>query len=631
MKFSKVLPFYRSFYCSGPHSLMFTKKRLLKRNILCFLFILLIMVLSTRILYQFNHPSSNLGLLRNITSYRNRIMTAREATFCYTAQYSSNYAQYPGSLGFLELCELQVIRDEQCSLSSPDYFFGKYDAKCNQTQVSRLNEKERGGTLEYSETVFRSAQHPILWLDTTGDVHWNEAAEQQMYNYLNEKQFPKEPLLSQKTTPDDRITAYIHDCYTRPLIVLQQRGYGLISRVHTLIEQFGQSLYNPAMAILSPHGSSVEDHQNDFQNEGILAYYAPMSRCSSYMKHAKMNKLKNDIERIVENMKNPRAGGFVNADSFKKLRKFPHTSSWGTDRFLYVGEFWNFSYEHVPHRKWLFDVDQESARSRDLYSITASELIDHSLEHIYCASNRSFDLETWEPRNSPYKQPLRHLDNAYRRTWKDKAFMAFLRYLFTLFFYELAPRLQLGTQMLHYYWRTYVSEKQNLPLNNALSSVAAVVIRRGDHAPEDDFFRKYGYWRNISLYMKGLKEEEVRRKRPFDAIFVMSDDAKVIQAIREYSDLTGDGLDEIYARQFLTNRTILTNVYAPENCRQAYSRLDFEQFFISVNFVVKCTTYIVQQRDSNIGRYLEELVYGRRQLQNGVHSTTYVKSAPDEL
>jgi hypothetical protein len=185
--------------------------------------------------------------------------------------------------------------------------------------------------------------------------------------------------------------------------------------------------------------------------------------------------------------------------------------------------------------------------------------------------------------------------------------------------------------MLRYYWGTYIGEKKNVSLNNALSSVVAVVIRRGDHSPEDDFFRKYGYWRNVSLYIKGLKEEEVRRNGSFDAIFVMSDDGTVIQAIRDYANSSADGIDEIYARQFLKNRSILTNVYAPENCRQPYSRLDFENFFISINFLIKYTTYIVQQRDSNIGRYIEEVVYGQRQFQSGVQSTTYVKSAPDEL
>jgi hypothetical protein len=611
--------------------LMLLKKRLLKRNLFWLISIFFVITLLTRAFHDIHHLSAIRDIFRDVSFYRKEMFTGEEGRFYHVAEYSANYTQYPGSISFLELCELQLVREEQCPSSSSDDISDRYGLKYNQSQESRLNKTRGGAILEYSEKMFRSAKYPVLWLDTVGDVHWNEAAEQQMYSFLTEKQFPKEPVQAQTMRPDDRINTYIRDCYTRPLIVLQQRGYGLISRVHTFIEQFGQSLYNPAMAVLSPHGSSVEDHQKDFQNEGILAYYAPISRCSSYIKHFAMNTLKSDIARIVENRNNPKAGGFVNANSFKKLREFPYTSFWGKDRFLYMGEFWNFSYEHVPHRKWLFDVDQESARSRDLYSSTVGELIDHSVEHIYCAPNRSFDLDTWEPRNSPYKQPLRYLDDAYRRTWKDKVFMGFLRYLFTLFFYQLAPRLQLGTQMLHYYWRTYVSEKKNLAIDNALSSVAAVVIRRGDHAPEDDFFRKYGYWRNISLYMKGLREEEIRRKRLFDAIFIMSDDVNVIQAIREYSDFTRDGLDEIYARQFLKNRTILTNVYAPENCRQPYSRLDFEQFFISVNFVIKCTTHLVQQRDSNIGRYLEEVVYGRRQLQRGVHSYTYVRSAPDEL
>ena len=44
--------------------------------------------------------------------------------------------------------------------------------------------------LDYSESIFRSASIPILWLDKHGDVRWNHAAQYEILNYLLEKQYP---------------------------------------------------------------------------------------------------------------------------------------------------------------------------------------------------------------------------------------------------------------------------------------------------------------------------------------------------------------------------------------------------------------------------------------------------------
>jgi hypothetical protein len=53
------------------------------------------------------------------------------------------------------------------------------------------NNQNENIILKYSESNFRSASFPIIWLDTHGDVHWNRAAQYETLNYLLEKQFPK--------------------------------------------------------------------------------------------------------------------------------------------------------------------------------------------------------------------------------------------------------------------------------------------------------------------------------------------------------------------------------------------------------------------------------------------------------
>ena len=201
--------------------------------------------------------------------------------------------------------------------------------------------------------------------------------------------------------------------------------------------------------------------------------------------------------------------------------------------------------------------------------------------------------------------------------------------MFLLFFHQLSPRVQMGTQMLFHYWS--ISPRNTRPISYRLDNIAGVVIRRGDHGLHDMFLKKHGYWRNISYYMNGLYREETRRDAKFEAIFVMSDDANVTRSILEYANPSSTGSDELFARRFLNSRHVLFNIYEHDNCRQSLTRFDLEQFVISVNFLLEYSNFIIQHRDSNIGRYLEEVTYGRKQLVTGIQSYSYVRGAPDSI
>ena len=57
------------------------------------------------------------------------------------------------------------------------------------------------------------------WLDYVGDVHWNQAAEREMYRLLLAKQFPQ---LSNSHEYPYKVDDYINDCEYRHFILLEQ-------------------------------------------------------------------------------------------------------------------------------------------------------------------------------------------------------------------------------------------------------------------------------------------------------------------------------------------------------------------------------------------------------------------------
>ena len=218
-------------------------------------------------------------------------------------------------------------------------------------------------------------------------------------------------------------------------------------------------------------------------------------------------------------------------------------------------------------------------------------------------------------------------------TLSDHIFTSFLRYIFLLFFSPLPPRIQTLTKLLAHHWSDYLSDKLHKPYEGVLSKMAVIFIRRGDKMPEDSFWQKHQRWRNISMYVKGIVDEEKRRQITYTTIFVMTDDSSVMSSIQEYArdGLTKINKDESYARQHLHGREILYNVFAPQSCFDPFVRIGFDQFLVNVQFVTDYASLIVGHTDSNVGRYLEEAIYVNRQHEKNVQTSTYVVNAPDSL
>ena len=205
--------------------------------------------------------------------------------------------------------------------------------------------------------------------------------------------------------------------------------------------------------------------------------------------------------------------------------------------------------------------------------------------------------------------------------------------MFLLFFSPLAPRIQTSTKLLAHHWSEYLSDKWTQPYEQVLINMAALFIRRGDKMPEDSFWTKHQRWRNISMYVKGIVDEEKRREKKFSTIFIMTDDTSVMNSIQEYAreGLTGTSRDESYAREHLYQREILYNVFAPQSCFNPFIRIGFDQFLVNMQFLGDYASFIVGHTDSNVGRYLEEIIYVHRQHEKHVQTRTFVVNAPDSL
>lgn len=205
--------------------------------------------------------------------------------------------------------------------------------------------------------------------------------------------------------------------------------------------------------------------------------------------------------------------------------------------------------------------------------------------------------------------------------------------MFVLFFSPLAPRIQTSAKLLAHHWSEYLSDKWQKPYENVLTNLAALFIRRGDKMPEDSFWSKHKRWRNISMYVKGIVDEEQRRGEKFSTLFIMTDDTSVMNSIQEYAQigLTNSNQDESYAREHLHQREILYNVFAPQSCFDPFIRIGFDQFLVNVQFLTDHAAFIVGHTDSNVGRYLEEVLYVHRQHRTNAQTRTFVVNAPDSL
>ena len=279
-----------------------------------------------------------------------------------------DFRHYPGCRSADEYRQLQLDSPAQSMFS--------------QSTSDQHGNADYSKALDYSESQFRLASVPIIWLDAHGDVRWNRPAQNELLSDLLVKQFPS-------TDPSD--------CLSRQLFVLEQWPMGFFSRHHCLIEHFGQTLYSPSLVLLAPKRFGVShSSREDFRSEGILRYYQSISLCSAYLDHPKLKPLHDAISTI--------AHASVNTKIITNVRQLLERDE-ATVKYKYSREIWKFGYDHVPHRRWLFDRNRASIRDRVQYNSTIPVLIDHSNEHIYHSNDPALNVSAWTPRNAPQGPP----------------------------------------------------------------------------------------------------------------------------------------------------------------------------------------------------------------------------------
>ena len=496
------------------------------------------------------------------------------------------------------------------SIASPNFHFSRY---LETLGVDHRSSSDEALNLSvYSPLVYRSLKSiGVLWLDENGDSRWNEVAERQMFDYLEEKQ-----RLPKSFSDDEKV----NECRRRQFLVFDQHEAGFFSRHNCFLDQFGQSLYSPSMVILSYRRFHVSGaDREDFRGEGVLRYFSPMSSCSSVDRHPRMSSILRHLKG--ENVSHRLTVTKIDDLLFENQRRMKAN-------FLWYKDFWLFGYADAPHRRWLFDVHQPVSSSRN-YSLSKEFLLDHRSEHLYHSPRLTEEhLDQWRSTNSPYGESSEFLSSSPAKiTWKDRLFTSFLRYIFVLYFHHFPPRLFQMVDLLAEHWSTYLQEKNNVTLDD----LAAIFVRRGDKMPEDSFWLKHHRWRNLSFYVKGLVDEEQRRHRRFSSIFVMTDDRSVMNSLRDYSDPSSKGTDESYAREHLKGREILFNVFAPQACFNPFLRIGFDQFLVSLHFLVQYSQFTVSHTDSNIGRYLTQIIYAKRQFNHSIPFQSLIVNAPDSL
>ncbi|CAF2571516.1 unnamed protein product [Rotaria sp. Silwood2] len=501
-----------------------------------------------------------------------------------------------------ELLELQFrpLRVSPSELSKP-VFEHKYIKK----------------SLSYNKKLFRESSTPILWLDEQSDVRWNQAAQDGMLNYLTQKQFPNLDRTGKSSMNKEEI---LNICRAQSLFILNEHWSGFFSRVLCFVAQFGQTLYTPRIAVLrGTRLSSARGEVDDFLSQGVTRYFLPMSICSAYEYHPEMNTFRNLIH----------APNLFHISNSRQLHEHGNSI---LDRPFISTEFWKMDYHHVPIRKWLFDRKQTSIS----YNSSIDILSDHSNEHIYAPNNeKNVSIGEWINRNKPdaFSSDLLPNKGNYKLTWKDYVFGSFLRYMFVLYFgSQNSPRIEFGVRILTQYWLSYLTDKYSISSNISIfDQLAGLYIRRGDKSIEDSFWRKHNHWRNISLYVKGIVDEEQRRNKTFKYIFIMTDDKSVIKAMQDYAKSDPNGTDESYARVHLREREILYNILAPQECFDPFVRIGFEQFLVSMRFLIEHSAFTIGHTDSNVFRFFREVIYAQRQHRTDVQTFTYVQDAPDSF
>lgn len=297
------------------------------------------------------------------------------------------FRRYPHSHSAIEYNHIQID-----DVTKSMFYYNE-----NETDITIDSKQE----LKYSENIFRSASFPIIWLDDKGDVHWNRIAQYEFLQYLLDQQFP-----------NDNIST----CLTRRLLILEQwTAGGFFSRHHTFIEHFGQSLYSPSMALLSFRRFTVSDAGgDDFRDEGILRYYQSLSLCASHLNDQKLKPLRDyvhNLERDTSKIKTI-TSVYQLFDRNERMTKYKYSRN-----------AWKYGYDHVPHRRWLFDRNRKEIKKIINYDSPFELLLNHSNEHIYYNLNTSIDLNKWKPRNAPFQEPSDVLNGLFNIFLKE-----FLKY-----------------------------------------------------------------------------------------------------------------------------------------------------------------------------------------------------------
>ncbi len=184
-----------------------------------------------------------------------------------------------------------------------------------------------------------------------------------------------------------------------------------------LIEQFGQTSYSPSMVLLAPRlFPAFHARIEDSRNEGILRYCQSISLCSAYWHQPELKGLFDQVQSIS----NTSSDAQIVTNIHQLLERDELTV-----RYKYSQEVWKYGYDHVPHRRWLFDRNRKDIKSRVTYHSPIASLIDHSNEHIYYDTNSSLDVKGWRPRNIPFALPTEVLSGKLRHflTIYDSAIM----------------------------------------------------------------------------------------------------------------------------------------------------------------------------------------------------------------
>ncbi|CAF1436774.1 unnamed protein product, partial [Didymodactylos carnosus] len=448
----------------------------------------------------------------------------------------------------------------------------QYDLRQQQTEV-----------LKYDVENFQRLPIPILWQDHNQQIHWNRAAEQMTYELLEQRQFPSSITLSNA----EKI------CHKRQLTIAHQWASGFFSRFHQFVELFLQGLSSDRMIVLEHGRMNIGNSgDDDYLYEGILRYFQPISICSQNLP---------EINYETDTLE------WTNLEDCKRNFKY---------FYLTTNSYFKWDYAHAPIRKQLFDFNRIISRqitSKKWYS--TSNIYNHAFENIYV--HHSF-------KNSSLAM-------------RSKIFKRFIFLMINLYIFRPVPRIQLLANQLHEYWSQMLADKyenRQISSQTVLLHSAALYVRRGEKAPEDEFYLKYGQYRNVLLYLLRLKQEELKQQKTFSSIFVLTDDADVMKQCLEFSNnnyfpSNNSDKNAVIGHQILNGRDITYNVYAPQKCFDPYRRIGFETFLASLIYLLRTSEHVVGHESSNVSRFIQEYLYATRQLNQSITEQSVHSNALD--